>query len=73
MCTEEDGVKRKFNARQWRRFCSVKECFKESQRNGYCSWHLKSPVELTMSSSSVSLNSSMELKQVSPDEPDHAS
>ena len=37
---------------------------------------LKSPVELTTSSSSVSSNSSMELKQKikqwSPDEPDHA-
>ena len=71
--TQEDGVKRKFNGKQWRRLCSVKECFKESQRNGYCSRHLKSPVELTTSSSS---NSSMELKQKlkqwSPDEPDHA-
>ena len=49
-------------------------CFKESQRNGYCSRHLKSPVELTMSSSSISSNSSMEfkqkLKQWSPGEPD---
>ena len=74
--TQEDGVKRKFNGKQWRRLCSVKECFKESQRNGYCSRHLKSPVELTTSSSSVSSNSSMELKQKlkqwSPDEPDHA-
>ena len=54
----------------------MKECFKESQRNGYCSRLLKSPVELTTSSSSVSSNSSMELKQNikqwSPDEPDHA-
>ena len=38
--TQEDGVKRKFNGKQWRRLCSVKECFKESQRNGYCSHYL---------------------------------
>ena len=73
--TQEDGVKRKFNGKQWRRLCSVKNCFKESQRNGYCSQHLKSPVELTTSSSSASSNPSMEfkqrLKQWSPDEPDH--
>ena len=54
----------------------MKECFKESQRNGYCSRHRKSPVELTTSSSSVSSDSSIELKQKlkqwSPDEPDHA-
>ena len=31
--TQEDGVKRKFNGKQWRRLCSVKDCFKESQRN----------------------------------------
>ena len=46
------------------------------KRNGYCSRHLKSPVELTTSSSSISSNSSMELKQKfkqwSPGEPDHA-
>ena len=74
--TQEDGVKRKFNGKQWRRLCSVKECLKESQKNGYCSRHLKSPVELFTSSSSISLNSSMELKQRlkqwSPDEPDQA-
>ena len=73
--TQEDGVKRKFNGKQWRRLCSVKDCYKESQRNGYCSRHLKSPVELTTSSSSVSSNSSVELKQRlkqwSPDESDH--
>ena len=61
--TQEDGVKRKFNGKQWRRLCSMKDCFKESQRNGYCSRHLKSPVELTTLLSSVSSNSSMELKQ----------
>jgi len=60
--TQEDGVKRKFNGKQWRRLCSVRDCYKESQRNGYCSRHLKSPVDLTMSSSSASSTSSVEIK-----------
>jgi len=61
--TQEDGVKRKFNGKQWRRLCSVRDCYKESQRNGFCSRHLKSPVDQTMSSSSASSTSSVDMKQ----------
>lgn len=35
-----NGVRKKFNGKQWRRLCSYEECLKESQRKGYCSRHL---------------------------------
>ncbi|KAF5276672.1 hypothetical protein FQA39_LY06476 [Lamprigera yunnana] len=33
-----NGVRKKFNGKQWRRLCKL--CSKESQRRGYCSRHL---------------------------------
>ena len=33
---KEDGVKHKFNGKQWCHLCSVRDCYKESQRNGFC-------------------------------------
>ena len=36
----ENGVRKKFNGKQWRRLCSREGCNKESQRRGYCSRHL---------------------------------
>ena len=35
-----NGVRKKFNGKQWRRLCSREGCNKESQRRGYCSRHL---------------------------------
>lgn len=35
-----NGVKKKYNGKQWRRLCSKDGCNKESQRRGYCSRHL---------------------------------
>ena len=36
----ENGVRKKFNGKQWRRLCSREGCNKESQRRGCCSRHL---------------------------------
>ena len=38
-----EGIKKKFNGRQWRRLCGVDDCWKESQKCGLCSKHLNSP------------------------------
>lgn len=35
-----NGVRKKFNGKQWRRLCSRDSCSKESQRRGFCSRHL---------------------------------
>ncbi|KAK0169787.1 hypothetical protein PV328_010428 [Microctonus aethiopoides] len=35
-----NGIRKKFNGKQWRRLCSKEGCSKESQRRGYCSRHL---------------------------------
>uniref|UniRef100_T1JPJ1 Protein capicua homolog-like domain-containing protein n=1 Tax=Strigamia maritima TaxID=126957 RepID=T1JPJ1_STRMM len=35
-----NGIRKKFNGKQWRRLCSKEDCNKESQRKGYCSRHL---------------------------------
>ncbi|XP_022095894.1 protein capicua homolog isoform X2 [Acanthaster planci] len=37
-----NGVRKKYNGKQWRRLCSKEGCNKESQRRGYCSRHLSS-------------------------------
>ncbi|XP_067093832.1 protein capicua homolog isoform X2 [Osmerus mordax] len=39
VCTP-NGIRKKFNGKQWRRLCSRDGCLKESQRRGYCSRHL---------------------------------
>ena len=44
-----EGVKKKFNGKQWRRLCGVDECWKESQKCGLCSKHLNSPTTTIMS------------------------
>ena len=38
--TTPNGIRKKFNGKQWRRLCSKDGCVKESQRRGYCSRHL---------------------------------
>ncbi|XP_059163863.1 protein capicua homolog isoform X3 [Physella acuta] len=35
-----NGIRKKFNGKQWRRLCSREGCTKESQRRGFCSRHL---------------------------------
>ena len=35
-----NGIRKKFNGKQWRRLCSKDNCTKESQRRGFCSRHL---------------------------------
>ena len=37
-----NGIRKKFNGKQWRRLCSKEGCAKESQRRGFCSRHLSS-------------------------------
>uniref|UniRef100_A0A3B4ADL0 Protein capicua homolog n=1 Tax=Periophthalmus magnuspinnatus TaxID=409849 RepID=A0A3B4ADL0_9GOBI len=39
VCTP-NGIRKKFNGKQWRRLCSREGCMKESQRRGFCSRHL---------------------------------
>lgn len=38
--TTQNGIRKKFNGKQWRRLCSKEDCSKESQRKGFCSRHL---------------------------------
>jgi hypothetical protein len=38
--TLSNGIRKKFNGKQWRKLCTEKGCSKESQRRGYCSRHL---------------------------------
>ena len=38
--TTPNGIRKKFNGKQWRRLCSRDFCNKESQRRGFCSRHL---------------------------------
>ncbi|XP_047738209.1 uncharacterized protein LOC108674309 isoform X2 [Hyalella azteca] len=47
-----NGVRKKFNGKQWRRLCGKESCNKESQRQGYCSRHLAMYGKQTRSSAS---------------------
>lgn len=38
--TTTQGIRKKYNGKQWRRLCSKEDCTKESQRRGFCSRHL---------------------------------
>lgn len=38
--TTNQGIRKKYNGKQWRRLCSKEDCTKESQRRGFCSRHL---------------------------------
>ena len=46
-----NGIRKKFNGKQWRRLCSKEGCSKESQRRGYCSRHLSLRGKSLLSSS----------------------
>uniref|UniRef100_A0A7E4V6Y3 HMG box domain-containing protein n=1 Tax=Panagrellus redivivus TaxID=6233 RepID=A0A7E4V6Y3_PANRE len=37
---DANGIRKKFNGKQWRRLCGKDGCTKESQRRGFCSRHL---------------------------------
>ncbi|XP_069118802.1 protein capicua homolog [Argopecten irradians] len=43
-----NGIRKKFNGKQWRRLCSKEGCTKESQRRGFCSRHLSMKGQKTM-------------------------
>lgn len=55
-----EGVKKKFNGKQWRRLCGVEDCWKESQKCGLCSKHLNSPVPPGMSGVKRSLSTALD-------------
>lgn len=38
--TTPNGIRKKYNGKQWRRLCGKEGCTKESQRRGFCSRHL---------------------------------
>lgn len=42
-----DGFRKKFNGKQWRRLCSAPHCDKESQKKGLCSRHFSSQTDLS--------------------------
>lgn len=52
-----NGIRKKFNGKQWRRLCSKEGCTKESQRRGYCSRHLGMKPSASGSLSNSGLNS----------------
>lgn len=41
-----DGFRKKFNGKQWRRLCSALNCEKESQKKGLCSRHFSSQSDI---------------------------
>jgi hypothetical protein len=55
-----NGIRKKFNGKQWRRLCSRDGCTKESQRRGFCSRHLsmKSTPQQHNTSSAIAYNQS---------------
>lgn len=66
-----EGIKKKFNGKQWRRLCGVDDCWKESQKCGLCSKHLNSPTPPPIAmpsrrSSSMKRSMSTAMDQVDP-------
>lgn len=66
-----EGIKKKFNGKQWRRLCGVDDCWKESQKCGLCSKHLNSPTPPPIAmpsrrSSSMKRSMSSAMDQVDP-------
>ena len=55
-----NGIRKKFNGKQWRRLCSRDSCQKESQRKGFCSRHL---TQRSGGKRSNIINSSLSLSQ----------
>lgn len=48
-----NGIRKKFNGKQWRRLCSKDGCTKESQRRGFCSRHLSSSGKVLRSAPTI--------------------
>ena len=51
--TTQNGIRKKFNGKQWRRLCSRDFCNKESQRRGFCSRHLSMKGKSLRSNSAI--------------------
>lgn len=51
--TTANGIRKKFNGKQWRRLCSRDLCNKESQRRGFCSRHLSMKGKSIRSNSTI--------------------
>lgn len=51
--TTQNGIRKKFNGKQWRRLCSRDFCNKESQRRGFCSRHLSMKGKTIRTNSSI--------------------
>ena len=51
--TTPNGIRKKFNGKQWRRLCSRDFCNKESQRRGFCSRHLSMKGKPVRSNSAI--------------------
>ena len=51
--TTPNGIRKKFNGKQWRRLCSRDLCNKESQRRGFCSRHLSMKGKSLRSNSAI--------------------
>lgn len=54
-----NGIRKKFNGKQWRRLCSRDGCTKESQRRGFCSRHLSMKSTPQQNNSNLSQTSSI--------------
>ncbi|XP_071548691.1 uncharacterized protein [Panulirus ornatus] len=61
--TTPNGIRKKFNGKQWRRLCGKEGCSKESQRQGYCSRHL-SMYGKRLRSSSITFSAGKETPSV---------
>lgn len=63
-----NGIRKKFNGKQWRRLCSNETCSKESQRRGYCSRHLSQKGNSLRSSTGGPNQFSRSSSKTQPDE-----
>lgn len=64
-----NGIRKKFNGKQWRRLCSKEGCTKESQRRGYCSRHLGMKVPSNGANSSSQARTSTSNGSWAPNSP----
>ena len=55
-----EGIKKKFNGKQWRRLCGMDDCWKESQKHGLCLKHLKFPTPQKAAMTTFRVQPSME-------------
>ena len=63
-----EGIKKKFNGKQWRRLCGIYDCWKESQKYGLCSKHLKSPTLQKVAMTTCQAQSSMKILSTAMDQ-----